>query len=150
MRHRRGSVLGIAFLILGLLSLAAYAEDIVGSKVGDVEGHIIGAYENKGVSIHDEGTRADLTVIGTIDRMQGVGTLRGYDVRRYADGSLLALKYEGESQKTAEGSVSAGRYVSCTGTGRFGGVRCEGTWKGKRQGKSLHVVDWTIHLVSGQ
>jgi hypothetical protein len=147
MRYRSGSVLGIAFLLLGLLSLAAYAEDTVirgtnfhhnyawqSSKVGDVEGHIIGAYENKGVSIYDDGTRADLTVIRTIDRTQGVGT----------------LKYEGESQKTAEGSVSAGRYVSCTGTGHFGGVRCEGTWKGKLQGKSLHVVDWTIHLASGQ
>lgn len=159
MGQRRRFVLGMTALVLGMFSVTTQAEETVmkgtnyhhnfkwqGSKVGDVEGHTIGAYENKGVSIHEDGTRAELMIIGTLDRTKGVGTLMGYDIRRYGDGSTLSLKYEGESKKTDAGAMSSGRYVACHGTGRFSGVRCEGTWQGKRLGKSLRVVDWTVNL----
>lgn len=159
MRQSRWFRLGITALVLGMLSGTAQAGETVmkgtnfhhnykwqGSKVGDVEGHTIGAYENKGVSIHEDGTRAELMIIGTLDRTKGNGTLMGYDVRRYSDGSTLSLKYEGEQKKTDTGTMSSGRYVACHGTGRFSGVKCEGTWQGKRLWKSLRVVDWTVTL----
>lgn len=115
-----------------------------GIDVGDVEGHMVGAYENKGVSVYEDGEEVELVIRGTLDLVKGLGKVDGYDIRMYGDGSMITLEYHGESKMTPEGRVVWGTYTSCRGTGRFEGAKCDGTWKGGMKGKSLNVVEWKV------
>jgi hypothetical protein len=150
----------VVFLIVGLSAASARAQDVVirgtnlhhnvkwhSVDVGDVKGHLVGVHENKGVSLYASGERLELTVTGSVNYTNGSGPLHGYDIRKYSDGSTLTLEYTGEMRRTPEGTSGEGRYVSCRGTGRFENVKCEGTWKGGRQGPSLSVIDWEVKLM---
>ncbi len=115
-----------------------------GIEVGDVEGHLVGAYENKGVSVYEDGQEVELLIRGTLDQVKGIGPVDGYDIRMYSDGSTITLEYHGEAKMTPEGRVVSGTYTSCRGAGRFEGAKCQGTWTGGRKGKSLNVFDWEV------
>jgi hypothetical protein len=151
----------VVFLIVGLSAASARAQDVVirgtnfhhnlrwqSVDVGDVKGHSLGVYDNKGVSLYGTGERVDLAVRGTANFINGIGPVHGYDIRKFADGSTLTLEFTGEiTTISAEGSFGEGKYLSCRGTGRFENVKCEGTWKGGRQGDSLQVVEWEVKLM---
>ena len=114
-------------------------------EIGDVEGHIVGAYENKGVSIYSDGREVELVVRGTLDFVKGIGPVDGYDIRMYGDGSTLTLEYHGQAKMTPAGRVVSGAYTSCSGAGRFKDAKCDGTWTGGTKGKSLNVFKWTVN-----
>ena len=157
----RCSVAVVACLIVGLSAASARAQDMVirgtnfhhntkwqSVDVGDVKGHFLGVYDNRGVSVYGTGERVDLAVRGTNNFINGVGPIHGYDIRKYSDGSTLTLEFTGEIKSTSpERSFGEGKYLSCRGTGRFENVKCEGTWKGGRQGESLQVVEWEVKLM---
>jgi hypothetical protein len=161
MMQGRYSAAVVTFFVFGLLTVSARAEDVVitgtnfhhGVKwqsvdVGDVKGHVLGVHENKGVSVYATGERVELIVRGTVNWTTGTGPLHGYDIRKFPDGSILTLEYTGEMKSaTPEKTFGEGKYVSCKGTGRFENVRCEGTWKGGRQGDSLSVIEWEVKLI---
>jgi hypothetical protein len=102
--------------------------------------------ENRGVALYATGERLELVVRGTVNWTNGSGPLHGYDIRKYPDGSTLSLEYTGQWRSTPTSIGGEGTYVACTGTGRFENVKCEGTWKGGRQGETLNVIDWEVKL----
>lgn len=124
----------------------AYYHGVVwqGFDVGDVEGHVVGAYENKGVSLYEDGEEVETVVRGTLDFVKGLGKVAGYDIRLYDDGSRITLEYHGEAKMTPDGRVVSGTYTSCIGVGRFEGAKCNGTWTGGMKGESLSVFEWEI------
>ena len=153
----------LAYMIFTLVSLTlclpmtSMAEDKVlkgknfhhnvkwqGIEIDDVEGHIIGAYENKGVSILANGEEAEIVVQGTLDLVNGIGSMEGYLTKFFSDGSTIILKYKGKAAKTADGIVDEGTEECVKGTGRFEGIQCAGTWKGGKVGKTLRAYDWEI------
>jgi hypothetical protein len=160
MMRGRFSVAMVMFLVVGLSAAVAVAQDMVikgtnfhhnikfqAIDIGDVKGHRITVYENKGVSVYSTGERVDLAVMGAGNVTNGVGRIQGYDIRKFPDGSVLTLEWTGEVKTaTPERAFGEGKYVSCRGTGRFENVKCEGTWQGGRQGDSLQVVDWEVKL----
>ena len=160
MRRGGRSLAAVVLLIVGLFTVSARAEDMVikgtnfhhnarwhGVDVGDAKGHVLGVYENKGVSLYATGERLELIVRGTAHFTNGTGPVHGYDIRKHADGSMLTLEFTGDVKTASpERTFGEGKYVSCRGTGRFENLKCEGTWKGGRQGDSLQVVEWEVKL----
>ena len=121
-----------------------------GIEVGDVDGHLVGAYENKGVSLYEDGQQVELVIRGTLDQVKGIGPVDGYDIRTFSDGSTLALEYHGAAKETPEGRVVSGTYTACRGAGRFEGAKCDGTWTGGRMGQSLNVFEWEVRYTLPQ
>lgn len=124
--------------------------DWQGIEVGDVEGHLVGAYENKGVAIYEDGQKVELVIRGTLDQVKGIGPVDGYDIREFDDGSTITLEYHGEARMTPQGRVISGTYTSCIGAGRFEGAKCDGTWTGGRRGKTLNVFEWEVRYTLPQ
>ena len=101
-------------------------------KVG--EGHIIGVSERSGLAIFEDGEVATTTAQSTFDSMQGSGTHQGYAQYVFEDGSTYVAKYQGTS-KSADGGKTAtfeGTFDYVSGTGRFEGIKGNGSYNGKR------------------
>ena len=75
-----------------------------------------------------------MEIKGTLDHVNNVGSAEGYEIRKYDDGSTIVLKYEGESIEG--GDQDGGTYACISGTGRFEGITCTGTWVGGSKGSS--------------
>ena len=110
-------------------------------KIGDVEGHIIGTYQNEGLVIIDDGEVGTSVNNGTLDYTNGLGTYSGYLVTIFKDDSSYTTHYEGVNKMTDKGKVSTGTYKFVVGTGRFVGIKGEGSYQQKKYGK-MSIVDW--------
>jgi hypothetical protein len=165
MRHfkqRWGVIASLIFLTYGFCFVAAVqAEEktvksrairhitkVEVSKVGDVEGHVIGISERSGLATFDNGEVATTTTTATFDTIKGNGTHQGYALYNFEDGSTYVAKFQGTS-KAIEGGKNAfkGTFEYVSGTGRFAGIKGSGTYTGKRYlpGKAGgdYVVDVT-------
>ena len=139
----------VAFAILGLLMAVsqAGAETITEKgrdvfhyvkveviKVGDVDGHIIGIAEAKGLEFDESsGQVANYSNKPMFDYINGSGPFWGYSIVTFEDGSTLTTKYEGITTPLP-GGVSAwkGTVSSMKGTGRFEGIQGTASFTGKR------------------
>ena len=110
-------------------------------KIGDVETHIIGTYQNEGLVIIDGGEVGTSVNNGTLDYTNGLGTYSGYMVIIFKDDSSYTTHYEGAKKMTDKGKVSTGTYKFIKGTGRYAGIKGEGTFQQKQYGK-MSIVDW--------
>jgi hypothetical protein len=110
-------------------------------KIGDIEGHIIGTYQNEGLIIIDDGEVGTSVNNGTLDLTNGLGTYSGYIVIIFKDDSSYTTHYEGAYTMTDKGRVSTGTYKFVGGTGRFEGIQGEGSYQQKKYGK-MSIVDW--------
>ena len=110
-------------------------------KIGDIEGHIIGTYQNEGLVIIDDGEVGTSVNNGTLDYTKGLGTYSGYIVIIFKDDSSYTTHYEGAKKMTDKGKVSTGTYKFVRGTGRFEGIQGEGSYQQKMYGK-MSIVDW--------
>jgi hypothetical protein len=150
---RRISVCFLKLLLLMTASNAWAQEEVMRSRnvhynkvwhsadVGDVEGHVIGLYENNGVSFHEDGEMAILAIRGTLDLTGQTGSEEGYEIRTYDDGSTIILKYDG--QPTDVKDQSEGTLTCIGGTGRFEGIKCDGVYSGGTKGE-LQVYDTEV------
>ena len=120
------------------------------TRIGDKEeGHIVCTYELPGTGIRDDGEIYARVIKGTLDWTKGSGSVSGYMVSTYADGSMLVSTFEGVSKVDADKvQVSEGTQTCTSGTGRFQGAKCEGTWKGRRTkaGYTLGEFEGTLTL----
>jgi hypothetical protein len=119
------------------------------TKIDDKEGHIICTYELPSAAIRDDGEIYARVIKGTLDLTKGVGSVEGYMVSTYADGSMLVSTYEGVSKVDANKDVvNEGTLTCVSGTGRFQGAKCEGTWKGRhtKAGYTLGEYEGTLTL----
>lgn len=155
---RRGLSFISLMLLLGVIATSATAAEGVFKarnvhygktwnmiEIGDVEGHIMGLYENTGLSFLDDGETAALEVKGTMDSGPAGGFVEGYEIRTFDDGSSITLKFEGESNK----GVGSGTLTCIAGSGRFQDIQCQGSYQGGRKG-SMMVFDTELNYTLAQ
>jgi hypothetical protein len=87
------------------------------------------------------------------DLVNGNGTIRGYDLIKYKDGSTEADAYIGEQITTiANGKsewIAIGTWEQTHGTGSMADAQFRGTWKAKSISETEYVFDWEGTLVEG-
>lgn len=108
-------------------------------EVGDVPGHIMGISQSPGLAFYTKGPDAGKTAtrIGTacFDVVNGKGTLTGYTVNTFEDGSTLVYTISGTITSVDGGKKAAQEGTNyVTGTGRYKGTKMKCTYKGERIG----------------
>ena len=79
-------------------------------------------------STDDKWNGAKVTYWGVSDLVSGNGTQRGYYVNERPDGSRDWGTFEGEVTTSQGQTVVEGRWQSTEGTGRFAGLKAEGSY----------------------
>jgi hypothetical protein len=119
-------------------------------KVGDVEGHIIGIIQRRGLNFIN-GEVATFRNWLTFDITKGKGTAEGYSQVTYEDGSTTVGKFQG-TLEPIEGKRSTGKgtFSYIGGSGRFEGIKGGGSWTHKtftpytkEETKSDSIVEFT-------
>jgi hypothetical protein len=109
-------------------------------KVGDKEGHVVGSYSTTGVETYDNGEIALRFVGGTFDFVNWAGPVAGRTLVVHEDGSTITYEWEGATKfDEKKASFSEGTHRCASGTGRFEGIKCEGTWKVNHQKNGMHL-----------
>ncbi len=103
-------------------------------QVGDVPDHIIGLYDQTGLASFDTGEVASIAQKGTLDYIKGSGTIQGYAITTYEDGSTTSSKWQGTTRPDpgGKGSLFETTWNYTHGTGRFAGIQGGGTSTGQR------------------
>jgi hypothetical protein len=103
-------------------------------QIGDVPDHIIGIYDQTGLASFDTGEVASFALKGILDYIKGSGTIQGYTVLTFEDGSTMTTKYQGTSRPDASGKGSRWEttWTYAQGTGRWAGIQGGGTSTGRR------------------
>ena len=93
------------------------------------------------------------TMVEVDDLIKGNGTIRGYDLIRYKDGSTQADIYIGEQITTVTNGkqewIAIGTWEQTRGTGSLANAQFRGTWKAKSTSETEYVIDWEGALVEG-
>jgi hypothetical protein len=92
--------------------------------VGDEEGHVVGVYERKGVTMYENGEVANEVTRGTFDSAKG---WQGYCLQTFQDGSTMWMRHRGSMRK---GKVVEATFELIGGTGRYEGIKGSGTFTG--------------------
>jgi hypothetical protein len=103
-------------------------------QIGDVPDHIIGIYDQTGLASFETGEVASLALKGTLDYIKGSGTIQGYSILTFEDGSTMASKWQGSTRPdpSGKGSRWKGTFTFIQGTGRWAGIQGGGTFTGRR------------------
>jgi hypothetical protein len=119
-------------------------------EVGDVPGHVVGVVQFKGLTFFADGEIATHSNPAMFDLTNGSGPHRGYVVHHFDDGSTSIERYQGEARLSADGkrTVVEGSFECIGGTGRFEGLRGEGTYRGERLG-ALQTGDYVYVDTAG-
>ena len=113
--------------------IVRFAPGFESASVPDVEGHTIYLLKMKGIFFSDKWGTASVILRGTADLIKGAGTLEGYDQYTFPDGSTITSRWKG-TQKGAGAGITGGAGGEATwtyvkGTGKFAGIKGEGTSK---------------------
>jgi hypothetical protein len=113
--------------------VTSYITKVEVLPVPDVEKHLVGLYERKGVAIYENGETAAYQTWGTFDYTKGQGPFQGYSQLVYEDGSTSMAQYQG-TMTVAPGAKlptfkGTGKYIK--GTGRFEGIKGKVSFSGK-------------------
>jgi hypothetical protein len=124
--------------------------EITAVEVGDVPGHVVGVVEFKGLTFFADGEIATHSNPATFDLTNGSGPHQGYVVHYFDDGSTSIERYQGEAQLSADGkrTIVKGAFQCIGGTGRFEGLKGEGTYRGERLG-ALRTGDYVYVDTTG-
>ena len=103
-------------------------------QVGDVPDHIIGIYDQTGLASFETGEVASFALKGTLDYIKGSGTIQGYTILTFEDGSTMTTKYQGTTRPdpSGKGSRWESTWAYIQGTGRWAGIQGGGTSTGRR------------------
>lgn len=134
----------------------SHTQKIEMMEVGDVPGHFLGVNESHGMAFYTKGPDKGEIIprMGTsvFDVVKGKGTITGYEVKTFKDGSTIVLKWSGTQTPIDGGkrTASDGTWEVAGGTGRFAGVKGSGTWKSERIGDfktgADSYQDWSGNL----
>jgi hypothetical protein len=136
---------------LGTSRRVQAAAEIKQVEVGDVPGHVVGVVEFKGLTFFADGEVATHVNPATFDLTNGSGPHQGYVVHYFDDGSTGIERYQGEAKLSADGkrTTVAGTFQCVGGTGRFAGLKGEGTYRGERLG-ALRTGDFVYVDTTGK
>jgi len=105
-----------------------------GSLLGDpADGHYLGVWVRKGLTIFETGEVAAYSAFGYIDITKGNGMISGHDETIFADGSSWSTKFEGQFSVGAKGLwviPHKGEFIK--GTGRYEGIQGTLTYTSKQ------------------
>lgn len=105
-----------------------------GSALGDpADGHYLGVWVRKGLTIFETGEVAAYSAFGYIDIAKGNGMISGHDETIFADGSSWSTKFEGQFSIGPKGLwviPHKGEFIK--GTGRFEGIQGTLTYTSKQ------------------
>lgn len=112
--------------------LVSMVDKVERVKVSEMEGTVIGVLDRKGLSMFENGDVATTDCRGIFDTKKG---FQGYSSITFEDGSTLVLSWKGP---TSVASPPGGKFRVYTaafeyakGTGRFKGIKGNGTFTGK-------------------
>ena len=119
-------------------------------EVGDVSNHVVGVVEFKGLTFFANGEVATYSNPATFDLTNGSGPHQGYVVHYFDDGSTSIERYQGEAKLSADGkrATVTGTFQCVGGTGRFDGLKGQGTYRGERLG-ALRTGDFVYVDTAG-
>jgi hypothetical protein len=117
-------------------------------EVGDVPGHVVGVVEFRGLSFFADGEIATHTNPAIFDLINGSGPHQGYVVHHFDDGSTSIERYRGEARLSGKRTVVEGTFECVGGTGRFEGLKGQGTYRGERLG-ALQTGDYVYVDTTG-
>jgi hypothetical protein len=92
--------------------------------IADVEKHVVGTYERKGLAVLENGEIATYLSIGTYDFVDSSGPFQGYTTLTYNDGSTTISKYDATMTKESgkmPSLIGKGEYIK--GTGKYEGIK---------------------------
>jgi hypothetical protein len=124
--------------------------EVTSVEVGDVPGHVVGVVEFKGLTFFEGGEIATHSNPATFDLTNGSGPHRGYVIHYFDDGSTSIERYAGEARLSADGKRTTveGTFQCVGGTGRFAGLKGQGTYRGERLG-ALQTGDYVYVDTTG-
>lgn len=105
------------------------------------EGHLIGFFEAAGISLHEDGQISTIENKGSFDSIKGNSASKGYMTKTFTDGSTYSASWQGTSKRAGDHEVYEGTWQQTSGTGRYVGVKGEGTYSGRSYGK-MSVIDF--------
>ena len=145
----------VLVIALGLPAFAAQAGELtvkgqnISSKsestwiqIGEDKGHGIGTSETMGITVHGDGEVSTYVIKGTYDWNNTAGKSQGYVLRTFEDGSTYTGQYQGQSKLDGKVTVWSGTWAYLSGTGKYEGVKGEGTYQGRRYGNGMSGTDW--------
>ena len=109
-------------------------------EIGDVEGHILGLYENTQLWVMDpSGEKPICRSRGIMDLnpKTGQGTMQGYSAYTYSNGDKLFSSYDG---KLVGKGQWEGTWTNIGGTGKYEGLTGGGTWAAKSLGSGVSEI----------
>ena len=120
-------------------------------KVGDVEGHVVGSFHETGLFFGLGSEEKEISTSfsgGTFDFVNQVGSVRGFTVNVFKDGSTLISQQEGKAKLDEnKKQYLEGTYQCISGTGRWKGIQCEGTWKESGEANGMSIGEWSGTLI---
>ncbi len=151
-RLTKWSGLTVLVIALGLPAFTSQAGEIitkgrnithsVKSEWTEVsEGHVMGFFESAGIALHEDGQITTIETKGTFDSIKGSATNKGYLTKTFTDGSTYTSSWQGKTKPVGDHKVYEGTYQFDSGTGRYVGIKGEGTYSGRSYGK-MTVIDF--------
>ena len=132
--------------------LVSMIEKIEWVKVTQTEGVMLGVLDRKGLSIFENGEIATTSCRGIIDTKKG---FQGYSSMIFEDGSTLLLSWKGPTSRSRPAGGKYNEYTIAVeyveGTGRFKGVKGNGTYTGKapQWDEDYKAKGFTLYEFSG-
>ena len=121
----------------------------------DANGRTVGLARTVGMLFLPDGSvTGTVLIIGTFDSVIGVGgTIDGYSIPTFTDGSELWLKYTGTTKTDPTGKIALkGTFNVTGGKGRFAEAKGDGTFEGEQSqsvtlpGDAIAYVDNVINI----
>lgn len=113
-------------------------------SLSDTPGHQLQVAEITGSqrSNDDNWNNAGLVYWGVLDLVEGSGTQRGYYVNQRANGDRDCGTFEGKVITVQGQTTLEGTWQAVTGTGKFAGVKAEGTYQGRMTSLNEVEMSW--------
>ncbi len=115
------------------IRITSYITKVEVVPVTDVEKHVVGVYDRRGVAVFENGETAAYLARGTADLIKGQGPFDGYGLRTHEDGSTTITEFQGTLTlppgKKLRSFKGEGKYIK--GTGRFEGIKGKHSYSGK-------------------
>jgi hypothetical protein len=100
--------------------------------VADVDKHVVGTFERRGVALFENGEIATYHTIGTFDVVDSNGPFQGYSTMTYKDGSTTIDKYDATMTKeSGKMPTFKGKSEYIKGTGKYEGIKGTITFTGE-------------------
>lgn len=111
-------------------------------KLDQDEKRGIGTFQLNGLAFLEDGQIGTIKDTGAYESNKGLRAYLGYYFVTFSDGSTLMEKYQGTAKPGEKTTAHEGTLTYIGGTGRFEGVKGEGTFTGTGYSNGMSIFDW--------